>query len=80
MTQNNSDSHKKDTYSYTDILFGSREKYSHKQSFFNSVSLFSALAACFASITNIALTFKSETNILYYFLFFCFVSILLFIA
>lgn len=45
----------KDQYSYTDLLFGSREKYSLEHRFFNSVSLFSALAATFATITNIAL-------------------------
>ena len=46
---------KKESYSYTDILFGNRKEYSLEHRFFNSVSLFSALAACFASITNLAL-------------------------
>ncbi len=55
MKQNISDSYKKENYSYTDLLFGNRENYSLEHRFFNSVSLFSALAACFASITNIAL-------------------------
>ena len=55
MTQNISDSNKKENYSYTDLLFGNHESYSLEHRFFNSVSLFSALAACFASITNIAL-------------------------
>ncbi len=55
MKQNISDSDKKGNYSYTDLLFGNRENYSLEHRFFNSVSLFSALAACFASITNIAL-------------------------
>ena len=55
MTQHISDSNKKEKYSYTDILFGNRNDYSLEHRFFNSVSLFSALAACFASITNIAL-------------------------
>ncbi|MBU8891249.1 MAG: SpoIIE family protein phosphatase [Bacteroidales bacterium] len=55
MTQDISDSENKIHYSYTDLLFGSRNDYSLEHRFFNSVSLFSALAACFASITNIAL-------------------------
>jgi len=42
-------------YNYTDLLFGNRDKYSLEHRFFNSVSLFSALAAIFATITNIAL-------------------------
>ncbi|MFC2104644.1 PP2C family protein-serine/threonine phosphatase [Bacteroidota bacterium] len=55
MTQNISDSNKKENYNYIDLLFGNRENYSLEHRFFNSVSLFSALAAFFASITNIAL-------------------------
>ncbi len=55
MTQYISGSNKKENYSYTDLLFGNRENYSLEHRFFNSVSLFSALAACFASITNLAL-------------------------
>lgn len=55
MKQNISGSKKKESYSYTDILFGNRKEYSLEHRFFNSVSLFSALAACFASITNLAL-------------------------
>ena len=55
MIQYISDSNKKENYSYTDLLFGNRENYSLEHRFFNSVSLFSALAACFASITNLAL-------------------------
>jgi serine phosphatase RsbU (regulator of sigma subunit) len=42
-------------YNYPDLLFGNRDKYSLEHRFFNSVSLFSALAAIFATITNIAL-------------------------
>ncbi len=55
MKQYISGSEKKESYSYTDILFGNRKDYSLEHRFFNSVSLFSALAACFASITNLAL-------------------------
>ncbi|MFC2096395.1 PP2C family protein-serine/threonine phosphatase [Bacteroidota bacterium] len=55
MTKNISSSDKKGNYNYIDLLFGNRENYSLEHRFFNSVSLFSALAACFASITNIAL-------------------------
>lgn len=55
MAQDLSNSNKKDNYSYTDLLLGNRNDYSLEHRFFNSVSLFSALAACFASITNIAL-------------------------
>jgi serine phosphatase RsbU (regulator of sigma subunit) len=55
MTQDISDSENKIQYSYTDLLFGNRNVFSLEHRFFNSVSLFSALAACFASITNIAL-------------------------
>jgi len=55
MTQDISDSEDKIQYSYTDLLFGNRNEFSLEHRFFNSVSLFSALAACFASITNIAL-------------------------
>ncbi len=55
MKQDISASKKKKSYGYTDILFGNREEYSLEHRFFNSVSLFSALAACFASITNLAL-------------------------
>jgi len=55
MTNYISDSNHSDQYSYTDLLFGNREHYSLEHRFFNSVSLFSALAACFATITNIAL-------------------------
>ncbi len=46
---------KKGYYSYIDLLFGRREEFSLEHRFFNSVSLFSALAASFATITNIAL-------------------------
>lgn len=55
MKQYISDSSKKGNYSYTDLLFGTRENYSLEHRFFNSVSLFAALASCFASITNITL-------------------------
>ncbi len=55
MTQGISDSEENIQYSYTDLLFGNRNVFSLEHRFFNSVSLFSALAACFASITNIAL-------------------------
>ncbi len=55
MKQYISGSKKEESYSYTDILFGNRKEYSLEHRFFNSVSLFSALAACFASITNLAL-------------------------
>ena len=55
MIQNISEFNNKGNYNYTDLLFGSRENYSLEHRFFNSVSLFSALAASFASITNIAL-------------------------
>ncbi|MDA3953006.1 MAG: SpoIIE family protein phosphatase [Bacteroidales bacterium] len=55
MTENISKTTNKDQTSYTDLLFGKRDEYSLEHRFFNSVSLFSALAACFASITNIAL-------------------------
>lgn len=55
MTQHISNSNKKENHSYTDLLFGNRENYSLEHRFFNSVSLFSALAACFASVTNISL-------------------------
>lgn len=55
MAQNTSKSNNKEHTNYTDLLFGNREQYSLEHRFFNSVTLFSALAACFASITNIAL-------------------------
>jgi len=55
MTKSIKDSEDKIQYSYTDLLFGNRNVFSLEHRFFNSVSLFSALAACFASITNIAL-------------------------
>jgi len=54
MNQNKSNP-KREAYNYTDILFGNRNDYSLEHRFFNSVSLFSALAACFASITNLVL-------------------------
>ncbi len=55
MTQHKSGLNNNENYSYTDLLFGNRENYSLEHRFFNSVSLFAALAACFASITNIVL-------------------------
>lgn len=55
MMQNTTKSTNNVQTSYTDLLFGNREEYSLEHRFFNSASLFSALAACFASITNIAL-------------------------
>jgi len=42
-------------YSFVDILFGGRNEYSLEHRFFNSICLFSSLAASFATITNIAL-------------------------
>jgi serine phosphatase RsbU (regulator of sigma subunit) len=58
-----SESNLQEPYSYTDLLFGNRENYSLEHRFFNSVSLFSALAACFATITNIALRLNIELTI-----------------
>lgn len=55
MTEYKTDPEKKGPYSYTDLLFGRRDDFSLEHRFFNSVSLFSALAATFATITNIAL-------------------------
>ncbi len=55
MTPDQNSSDKKEPYNYTDLLFGRREDFSLEHRFFNSVSLFSALAATFATITNIAL-------------------------
>ena len=55
MKQDILSSKKRDNYNYIDLLFGSREMFSLEHRFFNSVSLFAALAACFASITNLAL-------------------------
>ena len=55
MTHYISDPKEKGQYNYTDILFGKRDNFSLEHRFFNSVSLFSALAATFATITNIAL-------------------------
>ncbi len=55
MKQNRPVTSKKETDNYTELLFGNRELFSLEHRFFNSVSLFSALAACFASITNLAL-------------------------
>jgi serine phosphatase RsbU (regulator of sigma subunit) len=50
-----SKSNNKEYKTYTDLLFGNRDMYSLEHRFFNSVSLFSALTSCFASITNTAL-------------------------
>ena len=55
MTQHISTPDNKLNYSYIDLLFGRREEFTLEHRFFNSVSLFSALAACFATITNLAL-------------------------
>jgi len=55
MKQNKPNSEPRDNYNYIDLLFGNRDQFSLEHRFFNSVSLFSALAACFASITNLAL-------------------------
>jgi len=55
MNTYNIDSENKEPYNYTDLLFGNRDDYSLEHRFFNSVSLFSALAASFATITNIVL-------------------------
>lgn len=55
MTQHISDPNKSGNYNYIDLLFGNREDFSLEHRFYNSVSLFSALAASFATITNLAL-------------------------
>ena len=55
MGQNKTSADKNTSYSYTDFLFGNREQFSLEHRFFNSVCLFSAMAASFATITNIVL-------------------------
>lgn len=50
-------------YNYIDLLFGSRDQYSLEHRFFNSICLFSALAASFATITNIALSLNIQLTL-----------------
>ncbi|MFP4025225.1 MAG: PP2C family protein-serine/threonine phosphatase [Thiohalospira sp.] len=50
-------------YHYIDFLFGSRNAFSLEHRFFNSVCLFSALAASFATITNIALDLNKQLTL-----------------
>lgn len=73
MTHYISSPNKKEHYNYTDLLFGNRNNFSLEHRFFNSVSLFSALAACFATITNIALQLNIKLTV-----FTAFSSIILF--
>ncbi|HAN18601.1 MAG: hypothetical protein A2X13_13770 [Bacteroidetes bacterium GWC2_33_15] len=61
-------------HSFVDILFGRRTEYSLEHRFFNSVCLFSALAAFFATITNIALQLNSILTA------FTFISSIIFIS
>ena len=63
MISNTPGSTNKEQYSYTDLLLGNRNSYSLEHRFFNSASLFSALAACFATITNIALQLNIKLTI-----------------
>ncbi|MCB2196630.1 MAG: SpoIIE family protein phosphatase [Bacteroidetes bacterium] len=63
MNQKSQVEHKKESGNYIDLLFGSRNLFSLEHRFFNSVSLFSALAACFASITNLALKLNLKLTI-----------------
>jgi len=63
----NSDSDNKESLSYIGLLFGTREEYSLEHRFFNSVSLFSALAASFATITNIVLGLNLKLTLFTFF-------------
>ncbi|MEE4197122.1 MAG: SpoIIE family protein phosphatase [Bacteroidales bacterium] len=48
---------------YADLLFGNRESYSLEHRFFNSICLFSALAAIFATLTNIVLSLNLQLTL-----------------
>jgi len=63
MTKNKITTDKNSPYNYIDHLFGSRDQYSLEHRFFNSVCLFSALAASFATITNIALDLNKQLTL-----------------
>ncbi|NOQ24543.1 MAG: SpoIIE family protein phosphatase [Bacteroidales bacterium] len=63
MMQNISKSNNKEYKTYTDLLFGNRGRYSLEHRFFNSISLFSALTACFASIINTALQLSFKLTV-----------------
>ena len=63
MTKDKITTDKNSQYNYVDLLFGSRDQYSLEHRFFNSVCLFSALAASFATITNIALNLNIQLTL-----------------
>jgi serine phosphatase RsbU (regulator of sigma subunit) len=63
MTKDKITTDKNSHYNYTDLLFGRRNQYSLEHRFFNSVCLFSALAASFATITNIALDLNKQLTL-----------------
>ncbi|MFO7844420.1 MAG: SpoIIE family protein phosphatase [Bacteroidales bacterium] len=63
MTKDKITTDKNSHYNYIDLLFGRRDQYSLEHRFFNSVCLFSALAASFATITNIALDLNKQLTL-----------------
>jgi serine phosphatase RsbU (regulator of sigma subunit) len=63
MKKNDPSSDKISQYNYIDLLFGSRGQFSLEHRLFNSICLFSALAASFATITNIVLRLNIQLTL-----------------